>query len=404
MNPDKIKKWEILPSTGRHFDLLDGLRGIAILMVVCYHDFYVNPQSGLLVRCIGWLNDRGGVGVQIFFILSGFLISLPFFKVRKTDISSWYVKGYARRRVAKIIPPFYFSLVVLTVYYLLRFSNPEYIWVAFRWAAGIYNFTPQTLYFNGVYWSLVVEVQFYLLLPLLFWLTSKLCARRRLIIIFGLFFFVPLLVRELTWPSDLTLAGAKAQIGLTPSEFTSFLMSRFPCQIDYFAWGILFAGVWSAIPPEGLSVPKNGMRFFSLLGYVGVIMIITSLVLGVVWTAQFDVISHPARWMVESDHLLIGVSGFLLLFFLFDPQCFGARLLSTQWLRFVGVVSYEWFLFHQPVIFLFRELCPKTHGNAILYLVKTIMPAGLSFLLAVLLYRYFSLPIMNRVRAGIKRS
>ncbi len=313
----------------------------------------------------------------------------------------WYVHGYGRRRIAKIVPPFYLSLVVLTAYYLLRYSNPEYVRVSLGWAAGIYNFIPQPLYFNGVYWSLIVEVQFYLLLPLLFWLTRSLSVRNRLIYLFYLLFIIPLLVRELTWPSNIILGGVKAQVGLTPFEFTGFLMSRLPCQLDYFAWGVLFAGVWSAMSLEFLQA-KNEFRFLCVFGYVGAIMMITNIILGAVWMAQFEIIDHPSKWMLESDHLLIGVSGFLLLFFLFDPQCFGARILSLQWLRFVGVVSYEWFLFHQPVIFLFREILPQTHGNMVLYLVKTFTPAGLSFLFAVLLYRYFSLPIMNRVRAGIK--
>ena len=402
MSLDKIKHWEVLPSTGRHFDLLDGLRGVAILMVVCFHNFYFNPQSGLLIRCLGSLNGRGGVGVPIFFILSGFLISLPFFKVRATD-ATWYVRGYARRRAAKIIPPFYLSLIILTLYYLVRYSNLGYFWTALRWAVGICNFIPETLNFNSVYWSLIVEVQFYLILPLLFWLTRNSKLRQKIIINFGLLFVIPLLVRELTWPSDSILQGIKVQIGMTPSEYTFFLICRFPGQLDYFAWGVLFAGVWSAMPIDALKA-KSEFRLLSLLGYVGATLLVTTIILGAIWINLFGVAEHAARWMTESDRLLIGVSGFLLLFFLFDPQCFGARILSAQWLRFIGVVSYEWFLFHLPLIWLFREMWPRTHGSLMLYVFKTFIPMGLSFLFAVGLYRYFSLPIMNRVRAGIKRA
>jgi peptidoglycan/LPS O-acetylase OafA/YrhL len=48
----KLKKWEIKPSTGNHFDVLDGLRGVAILLVVSHHTFYANPQGNALFRFV----------------------------------------------------------------------------------------------------------------------------------------------------------------------------------------------------------------------------------------------------------------------------------------------------------------------------------------------------------------
>ena len=67
-------------------------------------------------------------------------------------------------------------------------------------------------------------------------------------------------------------------------------------------------------------------------------------------------------------------------------------------LRFIGIVSYEWFLFHQPIVTLFKELIVSTHGNLLLYLVKTILPLALTFGFSVIVYRYFSFPLLRRCR------
>ena len=53
MEPAFKKSWQARTSTGNYFEMLDGLRGIAILMVVAYHTFYTNPESHVLVRFIG---------------------------------------------------------------------------------------------------------------------------------------------------------------------------------------------------------------------------------------------------------------------------------------------------------------------------------------------------------------
>jgi peptidoglycan/LPS O-acetylase OafA/YrhL len=170
MSADKIKSWEIKPSAGNHFDALDGIRGIAILMVVCFHTLFTNPNAGTASRFVGFLFHTGWMGVPIFFVLSGFLISYPFFRQREKDRGSWYVKGYFRRRAAKIIPPYYLSILLVMSYYFIRFSNPAYVQAALQWALGLANFIRPAAELHSPYWSLLVEIHFYILLPLLFFL------------------------------------------------------------------------------------------------------------------------------------------------------------------------------------------------------------------------------------------
>lgn len=387
MSSDLIKKWEIPSSTGKHFDVLDGIRGVAILMVVAFHTFYVNPESGTALRVIGNIFGSGWIGVPIFFVLSGFLISYPFFSEREKDSRFWYQNGYAGRRIGKIIPPFYLSIIIFSLYYFIRFSNAEYLNTGLQWALGVPNFIPSSLRFNTSYWSLIVEVHFYIILPILFLLTRGLKPRHAAAILFFILCVIPLIARQLTWPEQ--QAASKDVIG--------FLMARFPCALDFFAWGVLFSGVFVS-----LSKVRDEVRAMSLLGYVGAVLLIVSIGFWSLWSRLFSIDSHPARWSTEVFHFLPSASAFLMLFFVFDPQCVGSRILGHSSLRFIGIVSYEWFLFHQPVVYLFQDMFGNTRGSLLLYILKTVLPLVLTFALSVFVYRFYSLPLMNWVRG--KRS
>ena len=64
-------------------------------------------------------------------------------------------------------------------------------------------------------------------------------------------------------------------------------------------------------------------------------------------------------------------------------------LVRSLSLKLIGIVSYEWFLFHQPVVYLFQDIFGQTRGNAIFYVFKTFLPLALTFGLSVVVYRYF---------------
>ncbi len=70
------------------------------------------------------------MGVPLFFVLSGFLISRPFLKGRRKDLRFWYIYGYARRRIGKILPPFYLSIVVFTAFYWIWLHDASYFGAA----------------------------------------------------------------------------------------------------------------------------------------------------------------------------------------------------------------------------------------------------------------------------------
>ncbi len=393
-----LQRWEVSTSSGSHFQVLDGLRGVAILLVVAFHTLYTNPAHGVLARVAGYIIAAGWMGVPIFFVLSGFLISYPFFLKRATDPQFWYQRGYARRRLGKIIPPFYLSLVLFLGFYWWQFRDPGYVHSAWMWALGLGNFMSISPNLNGVYWSLIVESHFYILLPLLFWLTRGRTVKTTAGFIFVLLFAIPLLVRHFTWPADMTVL---------PDYHTELFtqvwlkLRRFPCELDYFGYGVAFAGIYVGLTK---GEEKNRLEVLGLLGYVGVLLMAVTLLDQGLWVKYFDLRAYPTRWSIEFAHLMPAVSAMLMLFFVFDTRSVGARILSSGPLRFCGIVSFEWFLFHGPIVGWFHEHTGPSHGSLLAYAWRTVVPLTLTLVFSALVYRYFSLPILKRVRNSLQQS
>lgn len=155
---------------------LDGLRGIAILMVMFGHGAYSFPDSFQpMLTFIG----NGGLGVQIFFVLSGYLIySLSVREIQKTGEFSW--RQFYLRRAFRILPLYYTYLIVLLV---LVSSKALYLTSTQLISAATFSLNYRHLWDNirvasdyfviGHYWTLALEEQFYLSWPLLMLLFSK---------------------------------------------------------------------------------------------------------------------------------------------------------------------------------------------------------------------------------------
>ena len=154
-----------------HIPALDGLRGIAILLVMFYHftQTYIYYFSGILYKCF----DIGWCGVDLFFVLSGFLITGILFDAKNDP---HYFRGFYMRRVLRIFPLYYGFLFVLFVLVPLEHPFPslirqhitEQVWLWSYLTNFAYCFSPQ--YFIqklhlAHFWSLAVEEQFYLIWP-----------------------------------------------------------------------------------------------------------------------------------------------------------------------------------------------------------------------------------------------
>lgn len=149
----------------------DGLRALACLMVVLHHTSQrLNPtNSPDWLQGIHFFGMRGEVGVSLFFVLSGCLLSLPFWNSFANKEPAPSLKFYLINRGARIIPAFWLNLIVCTFLGLWVFNQDINWW---RFLSGLFfinsyhysTFFPAEI--NGPLWSIGLEVSCYLLLPL----------------------------------------------------------------------------------------------------------------------------------------------------------------------------------------------------------------------------------------------
>jgi peptidoglycan/LPS O-acetylase OafA/YrhL len=145
---------------------LDGWRAVAVSMVVAHHFFFF--QHGRVLAQHPWALSRldlmGYLGVQVFFVISGFVICRLLLR-EENQYGSFSLKRFYIRRVCRILPPFYLYLVVIAVLGITRLvqTNVRDIIQSALFLMDI-HFVPPT-WMTGHAWSLSVEEQFYLFLP-----------------------------------------------------------------------------------------------------------------------------------------------------------------------------------------------------------------------------------------------
>jgi peptidoglycan/LPS O-acetylase OafA/YrhL len=158
---------------------LDGVRGLAILAVLLFHFLApVNPQ-GPLDNTITWLFSYGALGVDLFFVLSGFLITGILYDSRADPA---YFRNFYMRRVLRIFPLYYgvLALVFFVVPMIPPLRGSEIAslqnYQAWAWLYGVNVYLAihgaWGLSYLEHFWSLAVEEQFYLVWPLLVWLLA----------------------------------------------------------------------------------------------------------------------------------------------------------------------------------------------------------------------------------------
>lgn len=156
----------------------DGLRTIACLLVVWHHTAQKLNPEGLppLVGALHFLGMRGEVGVSLFFVLSGCLLSMPFWASFVESKTFPSIEKYLLNRAARIAPAFWLNLIICNILAVVLF-NLEFSWQKFASAFLFINSYHFSTFFpseiNGPLWSIGLEVSCYLLLPLVLYAIFK---------------------------------------------------------------------------------------------------------------------------------------------------------------------------------------------------------------------------------------
>ncbi len=163
-------------TTGRFVPEIDGLRFVAIMTVVAFHVLtYLRAQHPMFSAphtesFIERAASTGYFGVELFFVISGFILALPFASHHLSGTSPVKLGRYLKRRLTRLEPPYIVSLLVLSAAWLFVRHAPL-SWVATHLPAHIFYVHSFLLGtetgLSTVTWSLEIEIQFYLLVPLL---------------------------------------------------------------------------------------------------------------------------------------------------------------------------------------------------------------------------------------------
>jgi peptidoglycan/LPS O-acetylase OafA/YrhL len=379
----QLEKWHAKPIAGHGlFEGLDGIRGLAIFLVISSHSIPFLNMDTPLKRSLSVISSNGTMGVWLFFVLSGFLISLPFFK-RLHSSDSWCPPGFAIRRAAKVIPPLYLSIILLTAVFI----HGSHSWVPVRGALETMLFFHIFVWPNPVitpiYWSLAAEVAFYLFLPVLF-------------------FTLRPLLRKHPWIVPVVLIGLSAVTWMTTASNPTLQKST-PFIHDvllsfvFFGWGALFACVYVAKP----AAPFRHSALCVLAGAVG--FFACGEISGHYWLAHQAYIGGLFSYLFFTN--AVGLCAALMLFVVQDSRALMNRVLCSPLLILCGLVSYEWYLFH--LLFIgFSKLITgdDLHGSFAKLMVRIFFAFPVSFVFSAVVYRLFSLPILRKAHTSRARA
>ncbi|MCK4783838.1 MAG: acyltransferase [Desulfobacteraceae bacterium] len=162
------------PHSNDRISGLDGLRALAALAVFGVHynqivrfNYHVGPIS------IPTLLANGNHGVSLFFTLSGFLLSLPFWRAMASGDPLPSMRVYTLRRIARILPAYYVALTTL-IFLGNLWRIPDARMDIILHYTFLFNYTEFSIFsINPPFWTLAIETQFYLLLPCIFLLIRK---------------------------------------------------------------------------------------------------------------------------------------------------------------------------------------------------------------------------------------
>lgn len=348
MHPGEIRK----DSTG-YMPGLDGLRALAVFAVIAYHLDLTWAPGGLL-------------GVSLFFVLSGYLITNILMKQWERT-GTIDLKDFWIRRARRLLPAL-FVMLTGVILWAAFFSSErladllQEVLAAAFYTSNWYLIFHQVSYFEsfgppsplGHLWSLAVEEQFYLLWPLLLGLGLR-CIKQRKWIIGG------------TVAAALVSAAAMALIYIPGHD-----PSRVYYGTDTRAFGLLVGAVLAMVWPSGQSEKLSAKKMLALeaTGSMGLLVVI----LMIVTTNQYQ------TSLYQGGLLLFSVAAACAVAALAHPGTGLGRLLGWRPLRWLGECSYGIYLWHYPVIVLTSPII-NTEGPDLSLQLKQI---ALSIFLAVL--------------------
>ena len=332
-----------------YLDALTGLRGVAALWVALWHTWRFSGRPVYEWQLLGFSIDftplirTGWAGVDMFFVLSGFVLALPYCQARLGQRSPLPWSEYFRRRLLRVLPAYYVQLVILVgVAWVLSGSFPLSVQDLFSYLGMLHNILPpESRLINNVYWTLPVEFDFYLVLPLM---SLLLVPRKWGILLLGSILLVVLYRYGLFWGYMMD----------KPTPEKVVILNQLPGRLDQFVSGMVAAYLYVRVTnanKEDLFVFRNrsGLFVLSLGIFVGLAYLMHyAQPMGA--GAVPGVTHWGGYWTQFHWHTLSGMVLALMIFTI----ALGIKgvnfVLANKVMLYLGIISYSLYLWHYPVL------------------------------------------------------
>ena len=356
------KKTRYLPS-------VDSLRALAVLAVIIYH-IDVNYLPG------------GFLGVDLFFVLSGYLISSLIIKeYKKTGTLNLY--NFYMRRARRLLPAVYFMITVCLVFMvlfngvLLRKRHVDAVF-GYIYSSNWWYILHKLDYFDSFgaqspfkhLWSLAIEEQFYMFFPLIFLIFNR-------------------QKKEEGQSSSLNKNFLYIVLGLILISLVTHILlfdinniNRIYFGTDTRAFSLLVGVVGALVyPMDKLSSPTNAKE--SVLYSVVSLTSISTLIAIMFYTSEYN------TWLYRGGFLLVAVLGLIIIISSGKQHTFISKALSFRPIVFIGKISYSLYLWHFPIIVLTTPVSEIGNPNLFYVTLRII----LTFIAATLSYLFVETPI-----------
>ena len=367
--------------------VLDGLRGIAVLLVLWYHVWEIS----WLPAPLPWLQfipETGFIGVHLFFFLSGFVIAYPFLRAQAAHQPQPAWPHFAYRRFIKIVPSYVLSIVVAyAIGYAatVRFGNTSAVREIVTHLLFIHTWWQETYgSINGVLWTLAVEVEFYLIFPFVWF-----CFRR---------------APWLTTVGMATIAVVWRSWAAHCCFTTTFpvLAENLPGYLDIFAAGMICALLFVRYGHrirESRGAPA--MTLVAIAGWIGLAWLLIG-IYGYRMAPQWEVAGQLYT------RALYGASFAAIAFGSLCAPGWWQQILANATLRFLALISYNLYLYHQMIA---REMVtmhiPPYHGDPHFdpawQVTYTVLAFVVTIVQAALVTYLFERPLLRMPEPGLVR-
>ena len=332
---------------------IDGLRALAVLPVVLYHMGLSRYMPG------------GFIGVDIFFVISGYLITSII--AANIDSNSYSLADFYNRRIKRIFPVLFVLYIVVAFISLLSHFPAESATVGNSIASSVFFVSNILFYYSSGYfdtasesnfllhtWSLSVEEQFYVLFPIILYMMRNLTKNQRLLTLI-----------------IIAIASFLASIYLVNNDASAayyLVHSR--------AWELMLGAILAISAPNALAKP-----IAELMGLFGLLLIIASCFL-INKSTPFPGLAALPACLGAVAIIYSGIS-----------KTWTSTILGNPILRFFGLISYSFYLWHWPIWVFFSERI-QLQGT-IGTLIKILL-IGLSIIVATISWQYIEKPFRQK--------